>query len=89
MVKPVHAVTSIKQSPVLKCLEEIHTRVHLLCVKSRKHPHECKIEMEISVLYVVVFIVERVKPDHAVTSIRQSPVLKWPPFSCPIIENLK
>jgi len=58
MVKLVHAVTSIKQSPVLKCLEEIHTRVHLLCVKSRKHPHDCKIEMEMSVLHVVVFIVE-------------------------------
>ena len=58
MVKPVHAVTSIKQSPVLKCLDEIHTRVHLLCVKSRKDLHECKIEMEISLLHVVVLIVE-------------------------------
>ena len=28
-----------------------------------------------------------VKPAHMVTSIKQSPVLKGSPFSCPVIEN--
>jgi hypothetical protein len=33
-------------------------------------------------LYIYVF-----KYVHAVTSIKQSPVLKGEPFSCPVMEN--
>ena len=42
-----------------------------------------------SILIEVQIYYSRVKPVHVVISIKQPPMLKGHPFSCPVIEDFK